>query len=277
MSAIAPTAGEKRIECGKVYLVGAGPGDPDLLTVRAVRLLSSADVVVYDRLISREILDLVPVGVSRIAVGKYSGHHSVCQEDTNKALVALARSNRCVVRLKGGDPFVFGRGSEEALFIRQAGIAFEVVPGITAAVACSAYAGIPLTHRGVSKGFRVVTGHLQQNGSLDLDWDAMVDPECTLVIYMGLGSLGHIVQQLKSAGLSPEIPAAAIQDGTTPEQKSVLGTLDSLCGLVRHHGMKPPTLIVIGHSAALAADLSWFDPVAQEQNEFAPSVVWAGC
>ena len=177
----------------------------------------------------------------------------------------------------GGDPFVFGRGGEEALFIRRAGIAFEVVPGITAAVACSAYAGIPLTHRGVSKGFRVVTGHLQHNGSLDLDWDAMVDPECTLVIYMGLGSLEHIVQKLVSAGLSPDIPAAAIQDGTTPEQKSVFGTLDSLSGLVKQHAMKPPTLIVIGHSAALGANLSWFDPVAQEQNEFAPSVVWAGC
>lgn len=263
--------------CGRVYLVGAGPGDPDLLTVRAMRLLSSADVVVYDRLISCEILNLVPVGVSRIAVGKYPGYHSVCQDETNRMLVALARSNRCVVRLKGGDPFVFGRGGEEALYLRQSGIEFEVVPGITAAVACSAYAGIPLTHRGVSKGFRVVTGHLQQNGSLDLDWRTMIDPECTLVIYMGLGSLEHVTQQLEDAGLSAETPAAAIQDGTTATQKVVYGTLDSLSELVQGHALKPPSLIVIGQSVALGAQLSWFDPIVREQDEYAPSAVWAGC
>ncbi|MGB5705910.1 MAG: uroporphyrinogen-III C-methyltransferase [Arenicellales bacterium] len=270
-------AGEKCGPCGKVYLVGAGPGDPDLLTVRAMRLLSTADVVVYDRLISREILNLVPVGVSRIAVGKYSGYHSVCQDETNKMLVALAKSNRCVIRLKGGDPFVFGRGGEEALYMRRSGIAFEVVPGITAAVACSAYAGIPLTHRGVSKGFRVVTGHLQENGSLELDWDAMIDPESTLVIYMGLGSLAHVAQRLQEAGLDPETPAAAIQDGTTSKQKAVYGTLASLGALVQQHNLQPPTLIVIGHSAALGAKLAWFDPLLEQEDEYAPSAVWAGC
>ncbi|MGI9316122.1 MAG: uroporphyrinogen-III C-methyltransferase [bacterium] len=269
--------GEKNGPCGKVYLVGAGPGDPDLLTVRALRLLSSADVVVYDRLIRREILDLVPVGVTRIAVGKYSGYHSVCQDETNKMLVALARSNRSVVRLKGGDPFVFGRGGEEALHLRHSCIVFEVVPGITAAVACSAYAGIPLTHRGVSKGFRVVTGHLQENGTLDLDWRSMVDPECTLVIYMGLGSLSHVTRQLCAAGLGADTPAAAIQDGTTSGQKAVYGTLDSLSDLVKQHALKPPSLIVIGHSAALGAELAWFDPIEEQQDECMPSVVWAGC
>jgi uroporphyrin-III C-methyltransferase len=260
---------------GRVFLVGAGPGDPDLLTVRAARLLREADVVVHDRLISEAIMAMVPTGVTRIPVGKESGHHSVRQQDTNDLLVKLARSGRCVVRLKGGDPFVFGRGSEEALCLRSHGVPFEVVPGITAAVACSAYAGIPLTHRGLSRGFRVVTGHLQEDGELDLDWRSLADPDCTLVIYMGLGSLARMAGQLMATGLSAHTPAAAIRDGTTVEQQTITATIGTLAARVARAGFQPPVLIVIGNTVALAEDLSWFSPETEHDHE--TLALWAGC
>lgn len=260
---------------GKVFLVGAGPGDPDLLTVRALRLLEEADVVVYDRLISEGIMALVPPGVTRIPVGKASGHHSVRQQDTNRMLASLAGAGRLVVRLKGGDPFVFGRGSEEALYLKRRGISFEIVPGITAAVACTTYAGIPLTHRGVSRGFRVVTGHLREDGDLELDWRALADPECTLVVYMGLASLERMAAELIAAGLDAAIPAAAIQDGTTVEQRTVIGTLETLPALARSAGLRPPVLIVVGWTVALANELRWFSPAAGNDDE--TMALWAGC
>ncbi|MBV5325781.1 MAG: uroporphyrinogen-III C-methyltransferase, partial [Rhodospirillaceae bacterium] len=212
---------------GKVILVGAGPGDPDLLTVKALRLIQSADVVVYDRLVSPEIMALIPASAERIYAGKALGNHHLVQEEINDRLVSLAKTGRQVVRLKGGDSFVFGRGSEEALYLAENGIAFEVVPGISAAAGCSSYAGIPLTHRGLATGVQFVPGHLREGHRLDLDWAKLADPETTLVIYMGLQSLPETSAQLIAAGLPPDTPAAAIENGTTPRQRRVVGTLST--------------------------------------------------
>lgn len=245
---------------GKVFLVGGGPGDPGLLTVKALDLLRSADVVVYDRLVSTAILDLIPGGVSRIAVGKAVGCHTMKQEEINELLANLAASGRRVVRLKGGDPFIFGRGSEEALYLRSRGIKFEVVPGVTAAAACSAYAGVPLTHRGLSRGVRMVTGHFRDDEAIDLDWRALSDPQATLVIYMGLANLSRIFDGLLAEGMDPLTPAMAIQEGTTARQQRVLGTLSDLPERVRKAGMEPPVLVVVGATVALAESLDWFQP-----------------
>ncbi len=250
------------LQKGKVYLVGAGPGDPDLLTVKALRLLQSADVVVYDRLISPAILDLIPAGVSRIDVGKTSGKHSLPQDEINELLVSLAQRQRKIVRLKGGDPFVFGRGSEEALHLRRQNITFEVVPGITAATACSAYAGVPLTHRGISRGVRLVTGHFRNDEPIDLDWRALADPHATLVIYMGKSNLRRICEALVAEGLDPATPALAIHNGTLATQRRVFGDLLTLSSRVSSMGMPSPLLIVIGRTVALAGELDWFTPAS---------------
>jgi uroporphyrin-III C-methyltransferase/precorrin-2 dehydrogenase/sirohydrochlorin ferrochelatase/uroporphyrin-III C-methyltransferase len=251
-----------------VYIVGAGPGDPDLLTVKAARLLKEADVVVFDRLISDEIMALVPPGTTRIYAGKTAHNHHMRQEDINELLVKLAGAGRTVVRLKGGDPFTFARGGEEALHLARNGIPFEIVPGITAATSCSAYAGIPLTHRGKSLGVRFVTGHCQgADATLDLNWKSLADPDTTLVVYMGLANLGTISAKLIEAGLSPTTPAAAIQSGTTLAQRTVLTTLADLPARVRQEGLKPPTLMVIGPVAELARELDWFRPAAMAERE----------
>jgi uroporphyrin-III C-methyltransferase len=259
------------LECGmqqegKVYLVGAGPGDPELLTVKALRLMQQADVVVYDRLISAAVLELIPAGVSRISVGKSAGHHSMPQEEINELLTGLARHRRMVVRLKGGDPLIFGRGSEEALHLRRQGIEFEIVPGVTAAAACSAYAGVPLTHRGVSRGVRLVTGHFRNDEPIDLDWQALADPDATLVVYMGKANLKRICAKLVKAGLDPATPALAIQDGTTPWQRRVFGDLLTLADRVRQLGLDSPLLIIIGRTVALAGELDWFQPTGEAPN-----------
>ena len=251
---------------GKVFLVGSGPGDPGLLTVKAAGLLHTADVVVYDRLVSPAILDLIPGGISKISVGKATGRHSLPQEEINELLANLAANGRSVVRLKGGDPFIFGRGSEEALFLRKRGIEFEVVPGITAATACSAYSGVPLTHRGLSRGVRLVTGHFQDDEPIDLDWRALADPDSTLVIYMGLANLDRICTALIEEGLDPSTPAAAVQDGTTAHQKSVISELVSLPIDASRAGLEPPVLIVIGKTVSLAEQLAWFEPQEAEMS-----------
>jgi len=245
---------------GRVYLVGAGPGDPDLLTVKATRLLGAADVVVYDRLVSAEILALIPDGVSRLFVGKQPGHHHVPQEDTNEMLVRLARANRTVVRLKGGDPLVFGRGGEEALYLARHAVPFEIVPGITAAVACTAYAGIPVTHRGLAHGVQFITGHCQADAPLELDWRALSDPLLTLVVYMGLAQIARIREELLKAGRDGGTPAAIIENGTTTRQRRVLTTLDGLSEAARREQVVSPILIVIGEVVSLAEGLSWFSP-----------------
>ncbi len=255
-------------EIKPVYIVGAGPGDPDLLTVKAARIIAAADVVVFDRLISDEVMAMVPAGAMRVYAGKTAHNHHMRQEEINELLVKLARGGRTVVRLKGGDPFTFARGSEEAQHLAANGIPFEIVPGITAATSCTAYSGIPLTHRGKALGVRFVTGHCQgQEKSLDLNWKSLADPDTTLVIYMGLANLDTIRDRLIEAGMPADLPAAAIQSGTTPRQRVVLTTLENLPERVRAAELSPPTLMVIGHVAALAGELAWFgqEEVAEQE------------
>ncbi len=240
---------------GFVFLVGAGPGNPELLTLKAHRLIQEAEVLVYDRLVSAAILELVPEATERIYVGKAAGQHSLPQEEINALLVTLARQGRRVVRLKGGDPYIFGRGSEEALELSVHGIAFEVVPGITSAAGCGAAAGIPLTHRGLAHGVRFVTGHCRAGDDLDLNWDSLADADTTLVVYMGTGNAETFSEKLIAAGLSPETPAAAISNGTLPNQRTMLTTLADLPADLVRHGFKPPTLLIIGKVVSLAPEL----------------------
>jgi uroporphyrin-III C-methyltransferase/precorrin-2 dehydrogenase/sirohydrochlorin ferrochelatase/uroporphyrin-III C-methyltransferase len=243
-------------------LVGAGPGDPDFLTVKALRLIGQADVVVYDRLISDEILDLIPTGTARIYVGKANSRHTLSQDEINCLLVKLARSGHRVVRLKGGDPFIFGRGSEEAECLARHDVPFEIVPGVTAASGCAATVGIPLTHRGLATGVRFVTGHCRNNQLLDLNWASLADPDTTLVIYMGLANLAEFSRRLIDAGLPPDTPAAAIAKGTTSDETLCRATLSSLPALASEADLKPPVLIVIGRVIGLADVLnrrSWGD------------------
>jgi uroporphyrin-III C-methyltransferase len=245
---------------GRVYIVGAGPGDPDLVTVKALRLLREADVIVYDKLVSTAILALIPPGTTRIFAGKVARNHHMPQQDINSLLVTLARSGRTAVRLKGGDPFVFGRGGEEAAHLAACGIAYEVVPGVTSASGCSAYAGIPLTHRDLAHGVRYVTGHTKDGANLDLDWQRLADAETTLVFYMGRTSVGRISERLIAHGLDAATPAAAIINGTRPEQQTIITTLAALPERLAAIDASAPTLLVIGRVVALADVLSWYTP-----------------
>lgn len=250
----------------KVYLVGTGPGDPDLLTVKAHRLLQTADVVIYDRLVSEAILEQIPSGVSQIYVGKKTGNHTIPQDEINQLLLNLAESKRTIVRLKGGDPFIFGRGSEEALILAKHNIPFEIVPGITAASACSTYAGIPLTHRGLAQGVQIVTGHSQSDKPLELDWKALADANKTIVIYMGLANIELISQNLIASGLCKDTPAAAIQNGTTSQQKRVLSTLENLAADTLT--LQAPVIFVIGKVVSLADQLDWFEADEARGHQF---------
>ena len=229
-----------------VYIVGAGPGDPDLLTVKAARLLARADVLVHDRLVSAGVLGLASARARRVDVGKTAGQPGVSQERINDLLVKLAEPGRRLVRLKGGDPFVFGRGGEEALHLLRHGVPFEVVPGVTAALGCAAAAMIPLTHRGVATSVRLVTGHCREGWWLDLDWRSLADPRTTLVFYMGLAHLAEITGHLIGAGLSRLTPVAAVAQGTLPAQRLVRATLATLEPAVRAAGLASPVLFVIG-------------------------------
>jgi len=255
---------------GPVYIVGAGPGDPDLLTVKAVRLIGAADVVVYDRLVSDAVMELIPAGTTRIFAGKVARNHHMPQPDINELLVGLARSHRTVLRLKGGDPFVFGRGGEEAEHLARAGISFEIVPGVTSASGCSAYAGIPLTHRGLAAhGVRYVTGHTQEDDTLDLNWPSLADPDTTLVIYMGRITVRRLCEQLIAHGLDADTPAAAVINGTRPDQESVTTTLADLPDAIENLARAAPTLLVIGRVVALSEALAWFVPKRSEDAEAA--------
>lgn len=237
---------------GKVYLVGAGPGDPELLTLKAARVIAAADVVVYDRLVPAEIMDLVPGGAARFNVGKQSGHHAVPQDEINVLLVRLGRSGRTIVRLKGGDPFIFGRGCEEALELERAGIPYEVIPGITAAQGCAASARVPLTHRGLATGVRYVTGHCKSNEPLDLDWKSLADPDTTLVVYMGHANIDEIVSGLICHGLPGGTPVLAVCQGTTPRERRVCASLATVSSTVREAELDGPVIFIIGKVVAAA-------------------------
>lgn len=243
---------------GTVYLIGAGPGNPELLTVRAARLLAQADAIAYDHLVAPEIVALAPATAERIYVGKERDQHTIPQEDLNLLLVSLAQQGKRVVRLKGGDPYIFGRGGEEAEILAEHGVAFEVVPGVTAAAGVAAYAGIPLTHRDHSQACVLVTGHLK-DGSADLDWEALARTRQTVVIYMGLHGLPILCSQLIKHGLPIDWPAAIVQQGTTARQRTVIGTLGTLPELALSAGLKAPTLIVVGSVVSLHAKLAWLE------------------
>ena len=245
-----------------VYLVGAGPGDPGLLTVKALCLINRADVVVYDRLVSDEVMQLVPPGVSRIFVGKKTGCHPTPQDEINELLVRLARGQRKVVRLKGGDPFLFGRGGEEAEYLQHHGVRFEVVPGVTAATACAAYAGIPLTHRDLAHGVVFITGHGQAGCTMEqrIADEYQANKDSTLVIYMGLARLEKIFCKLIAGGMPETTPVALIEQGTTSTQRRVLTTASQAHDDAASAMLKSPTLIVIGAVVGLASVLDWFVP-----------------
>ena len=246
-------------QSGKVYLVGAGPGDPGLVTLRARELIELADVIVYDNLANRDLLDWAKPGCERIYVGKESGRHSVDQDEIENILVSHAGQGQQVVRLKGGDPFVFGRGGEEAGRLFSAGIPFEIVPGITAALASAAYAGIPLTHRDHSSAIIFITGHENpEKKALRVNFREIAREGTTVCIYMGMGQLPRIVGELLEGGLSPATPAAVVQWATLPQQRSVFGDLSTIESLVEEAGLSSPAIIIVGETVALREQVSWF-------------------
>ncbi|HET8709966.1 MAG TPA: siroheme synthase CysG [Spongiibacteraceae bacterium] len=251
--------GKLKDDIGEVYLVGAGPGDPDLLTFKALRLMQKADVVLYDRLVAPEIVDLTRRDAEKIYVGKARSDHAVPQGDINQLLVDLALQGKKVLRLKGGDPFIFGRGGEEIEKLAEHNIPFLVVPGVTAASGCAAYSGIPLTHRDYAQSVRFVTGHLKNN-TADLPWHELVHTNQTVVFYMGLVGLAEICSQLIAHGRAPQTPVALIQQGTTRHQRVLTGTLADMPTLVEGAGIRPPTLIIVGEVVQLHDKLAWFNP-----------------
>lgn len=247
---------------GEVYLVGAGPGDPDLLTFRALRLMQRADVVLYDKLVTDEIMTLVRRDAARIFVGKQRNNHALPQEEITAMLVSLAKEGKRVLRIKGGDPFMFGRGGEEIERLAAEGVPFQVVPGITAAAGCAAYAGIPLTHRDHAHSCVFVTGHGKE-GPVDVDWNAIIEPRQTVAIYMGLSQIESLMAEFIARGVSPDLPAAVIDNGTRASQRVVTGTIGTLAGKASAAKLRGPTIIIVGSVVTLHEKLDWFGPAAE--------------
>ncbi len=257
-------------EMGEVYLVGAGPGDPDLLTFRALRLMQQADVVVYDRLVAKPILEMTRHDAEHVYVGKERDKHTMRQEEINKLLARLAKQGKRVLRLKGGDPFIFGRGGEEIDTLAAEGVPFQVIPGITAAAGCASYAGIPLTHRDYAQSVTFVTGHLK-DGSMNLNWPMLAQPSQTIVFYMGLVGLPVICRELQAHGVAADMPIALIQQGTTHMQRVFTGTLETIQQIVEKEQPKPPTLIIVGRVVELQEKLAWYEaPPHSEQGATSP-------
>lgn len=251
---------------GRVSLVGAGPGDPDLLTIRAVKVLQTADVVLHDHLISAEIMAMIRQDAELIDVGKQAGKHLTKQQAINQLMIKLAGQGLHVCRLKGGDPFVFGRGGEEVQALAQQHIAFDIVPGITAAVGCAAYAGIPLTHRDHAQGLAFITAHCSDSKDR-IDWQFYAKNQQTLAVYMGLIKAERLVHELVSHGKDPKVPVAIIENGTRPEQRTITGQLDQLTAMISEHDIKSPALIIIGEVAVYAQQLDWFAPHVAHPNQ----------
>ena len=260
------------LQSGEVALVGSGPGDAELLTIRALRFIEQADVAIYDRLVSDEIMALLPQNCERLYVGKEQAKHCVPQDKINELLVRYAQQGRKVLRLKGGDPFIFGRGGEEAEFLLKNGISCHLCPGITAASGCTTYAGIPLTHRGVAQGCTFITGHIQNDGQLNLPWQSLSCSSQTVVFYMGINTLSSITEQLIKHGRDKNTPAALIRKGTQPEQQIFRGKLSSLSDLAAEHKVTPPTLIVIGDVVNQLTDIALTTPGFLDAKNYQQSI-----
>jgi len=245
---------------GKVFLVGAGPGDPKLLTIKALELLQNAKNIVYDRLISKEILALIPKNAEKIYVGKESGRHAVPQDKITELLVKMALEGKDVVRLKGGDPFIFGRGGEEAESLAENGIEFEVIPGVSSSVVAPMYAGIPLTHRDYASSVTIVTGHQAGEGKRNIEWTKIVNAVDTVVILMGIESLPTLINKLINGGINSSKPVAIIEKGTLNQQRTIIGTINSIVNDAKKADIKPPAVIVIGEVVKLSRKLKWFKP-----------------
>tara|TARA_Y100001956_G_C4118808_1_gene186259 strand:+ start:1371 stop:2201 length:831 start_codon:yes stop_codon:yes gene_type:complete len=254
--------GNNDVSFGKVILVGAGPGDVELLTIKALKTIESAKVIIFDNLVSEEIRQLFPSHAKKIYVGKAKGHHSATQDEINNLLVSYAQNGEDVCRVKGGDAFVFGRGSEEMLFLAQRGIQVEVVPGVTAASGCTSYAHIPLTHRGIAQGCTFITAHADKE--LDLNWSVLAKLNQTLVIYMGLSKTELITQELIRGGMADTMPVALIENGCTPQQRVFTGDITQLSALKRKHKVQSPALIVVGEVVSIASKMQWLTGLSSQ-------------
>lgn len=258
---------------GKVYIVGAGPGDVDLITVKGLRCIKEADVILYDRLLNKELLKHAKPGAELVFCGKLPNRHAMIQENINESLIRYAMDGKTVTRLKGGDPFVFGRGAEEAEVLAKKKIPFEIVPGITSGIAAPAYAGIPVTHRDLSSSFAIVTGHRQAGKNDDLKWESLVHIE-TLAIYMGVKNLSYIVSQLLKFGREKRTPVALIYMGTYESQQTVTGTLETIESIVKKSNISNPSMIIVGEVVMLREKIQWFHEQEKQEQKVAESLVF---